>query len=87
MRQSWIFFLLLICFVLADFLFNRNQREIETAAYRKKVEIGHWWSLDANLPIPKRLFVILRVLSSTELYFWFPTRAVQKNFNVYTHLM
>lgn len=38
-----------------------------TAAHRKrKGIIGQWWSLDADVPIPKRLYVILRTLSSAE---------------------
>jgi len=36
-------------------------RECETAAHRKrKGIIGQWWSLDADVPIPKRLYVILK---------------------------
>lgn len=60
-------------------------RQLFLGKRRYKLDIGG--SLDADLPIPKRLVVKLGILSSTELYFWFPTRAVQKNFNVYTHLM
>lgn len=58
----------IVFFVWFIFLpFSIGNQESETAAHRKrKGIIGHWWSLDADVPIPKRLYVILRTLSSTE---------------------
>lgn len=39
--------------------------ESETAAHRKRKGIIEQ-SLDADVPIPKRLYIVLRILSSTE---------------------
>lgn len=58
--QSFFFF-------LSVFFSLIGTRECETAAHRKrKGIIGQWWSLDADVPIPKRLYVILKTTSSTE---------------------
>lgn len=51
-------------FILSVFLFNRNKSE--KPAHRKWKGVIRQWSLDADVPIPKRPYVILRAPSSTK---------------------
>lgn len=71
------------CFVFV-FCFLMGNWESETAAHRKrKGMIGQRWSLDADVPIPKRLYIILRTLSST--VWWHLSLQLSKGtVNVYT---
>ena len=78
------FFFKCVFFLFCFWFFLMGNRESETAAHRKrKGMIGQRWSLDADVPIPKRLYIILRTLSSTE--WWHLSLQLSKGtVNVYT---